>query len=257
MVENAASVDNSIYHLLGERWYDADDDPVALLRAESRLRNPWVARNLRQHHGPQASILDLGCGGGFLTNSLALEGFRVVGLDASPESLLVARTHDETRAVDYIAGDALNLPFAASTFDAVSAMDLLEHVEQPQRVILEVSRVLRPGGTFFFHTFNRNWLSWLVVIKGVEWCVRNTPPNMHVLRFFIRPREIRQFCEYASMDVIEIQGNAPVFWSWPFWRMLRTGLVPDDLCFQFGKSLLLGYTGFARLTQRAQQLHAE
>src|SRR6201999_1216443 len=114
--------------------------------------------------------------------------YRVTGLDASPESLVVAARHDETGSVRYERGDALALPYADASFDAVCAMDFLEHVEEPARVVAECSRVLRPGGLFFFHTFNRSFLAWLVVIKGVEWFVRNTPRDMHVLRLFIPPR---------------------------------------------------------------------
>ena len=86
-----------LYHQLGERWYTAQDDPVALLRAESRTRNPWVADLIRQHFtANDTPILDIGCGGGFLSNHLAQAGFRVMGLDASAGSLRIAQQYDAT-----------------------------------------------------------------------------------------------------------------------------------------------------------------
>ena len=242
------AVNNALYDTLGERWYAADDDPVALLRAESRLRNPWVAERIRAHFAGRIDpvrVLDVGCGGGFLSNHLSAEGFEVDGLDASADSLAVATRHDPTRNVRYARGDALSLPFADESFDVVCAMDFLEHVEAPARVVAEAARVLRPRGLFFFHTFNRNILAWLVVIKGVEWFVKNTPKDMHVLRLFIRPAELRRMCEASGLNVVKLHGSAPVVGSLAFWKMLATRVVPRDFHFRFAKSTRIAYTGFA------------
>ena len=239
-------VNNDIYDQLGERWYGANDDPVALLRAESRLRNPWLTERLRSHTRGQARVLDIGCGGGFLSNHLAREGFDVTGLDASQASLDVAIRHDTSGKVSYLLGDALALPFPDASFDAVCAMDFLEHVEDPARVVAEAARVLKPGGLFFFHTFNRNPLAWLVVIKGVEWFVKNTPRHMHVLRLFIKPRELERMCLTHQLRFTELRGSAPVVFSWAFWRMLLSRTVPVDFRFQFTPSTALAYTGYAQ-----------
>ena len=124
-------------------------------------------------------------------------------------------------------------------------MDFLEHVEGPARVVAEAARVLHPRGLFFFHTFNRNTLAWLVVIKGVEWFVKNTPKDMHVLRLFIRPTELRRMCQASGLKVVELHGSAPVVGALAFWKMLATRVVPRDFRFRFAKSTRIAYTGFA------------
>src|SRR5262245_2854642 len=85
-ITKTGQVNNDFYHQLGERWYTAEDDPIALLRAESRARNPWIASNILQAFpSGEVRVLDIGCGGGFLSNYLAGAGFNVTGIDASAE----------------------------------------------------------------------------------------------------------------------------------------------------------------------------
>ncbi len=237
-------VNNAIYSELGDRWYDAKDDPIALLRAEARLRNPWIASELGARFDRPSKVLDLGCGAGLLSNDLATRGHRVTGLDASLESLSVAGRRDVTRRAVYHQGDVARLPYADGSFDAVCAMDLLEHVEDPAAVIAEAGRVLAPGGVFFFHTFSRNWLSWLVVIKGVEWFVRNAPKDLHVLRLFLRPDEVNAMCRQNRLEPARNRGVRPQL-NRAFWRMLTTGHVGDDFAFTFCRSPRLAYTGMA------------
>ncbi len=239
-------VNNEVYHHLGERWYTAQDDPIALLRAESRARNPWIIAEVQKAF-PHSSlqILDMGCGGGFLANDLARAGFDVTGLDASEESLIIARNYDSTRQVNYQNGDANHLPFGDHRFAAVCAMDFLEHVESPANIVAEAARVLQPNGLFFFHTFNRNLFSWLIGIKGVEWFVKNTPPNLHLYQHFIKPNELRKFCEQSGLQVIEMRGLAPDFMRTAFWKMLTRGVVDDSFAFKFTRSLIMGYCGVA------------
>jgi 2-polyprenyl-6-hydroxyphenyl methylase/3-demethylubiquinone-9 3-methyltransferase len=217
-----------------------------LLRAESRSRNPWIAARIAERLGPRVRALDVGCGAGFLANALAAEGHEVTGLDASAESLAVAARHDSTKTVRYDRGDALALPYPRGSFDVVCAMDFLEHVEDPARVVAEASRVLRPGGLFFFHTFDRNALAWLVVIQGVAWFVRNTPRDLHVLRLFLKPAELRAMCSASGLDVRELRGFAPVVFSRAFWRMIATGRVARDFRFEFTRFSRIAYAGFAQ-----------
>ena len=147
-------INNEAYDLLAEKWYEAQDDPIALLRNQHKLEMPWILEEIRRHIGFRAEILAIGCGAGFMSNDLALAGHKVTGLDLSTSSLKVAESRDPTHSVKYIQGDAYHVPFASQSFDVVAAMDMLEHVSDPQKVIAEASRVLRPGGLFFFNTFN-------------------------------------------------------------------------------------------------------
>jgi len=239
-------VNNDIYDDLGAAWYEAEDNPVALLRAESRLRNPWLAQQIESELGARrCRVLDVGCGGGFLSNYLAEKGHALTGIDAAKGSLDVARAHDRTRSVTYDTGDARALPYDDGTFDVVCAMDFLEHVEEPGRVVAEIARVLAPAGLFFFHTFNRNFLAWLVVIKGVQWFVKNTPVDMHVLRLFLKPEEVFAMCQAHGLSRVRLLGSRPKIGT-SFWRMLGTGKVADDFAFTFTSSTRLALTGIAR-----------
>jgi 2-polyprenyl-6-hydroxyphenyl methylase/3-demethylubiquinone-9 3-methyltransferase len=240
------TVNNDVYRTLGDRWYDADDDPVALLRAQARLHAPWVAGRVRRMFGDGAHrVLDLGCGAGFIANDLARRGLEVIGVDAANEALEVAAAHQTTDNVRWIRADGRSLPLRDGTFDAVCAMDFLEHVQPVEDFVREASRVLRPGGLFFFHTFDRNWLAWLVVIKGVELFVRNVPPDLHLLRGFIKPRELAQMCAAHDLAVQEVRGCAPR-WSPALLRLAVTGIVPRDLEFRLTRRSFTSYTGLAQ-----------
>jgi 2-polyprenyl-6-hydroxyphenyl methylase/3-demethylubiquinone-9 3-methyltransferase len=239
-------VNNAWYADLGARWYEAKDTPIALLRAESRHRNPWIAGEIARALGPAPQrVLDLGCGAGFLANFLAARGHHVTGIDTTQENLAVAAAYDQTRTATYLLADACALPFPDASFDVVCAMDLLEHVEHSEQLIAEVGRVIAPSGMFLFHTFNRTWQANLVVIKGVERFVKNTPKDLHVLRLFRRPDELDRMCTAHGLDTVMLLGSRPRF-RWPLWRMLLTGTVGDDFAFTFTASTKLGYTGIAR-----------
>jgi len=239
-------INNKFYDSLGKRWLTASDHPVALLRAENKIRTPWVKDEVAKRFPKKITFLDIGCGAGFLTNELAIAGHDVTGVDLSEGSLEVAREADKTQTVEYLNANAYALPFPDERFDVVAAMDVLEHVEEPRGLIREAGRVLKPGGSFFFHTFNRNPLSYLVIIKGVEWCVRNTPDHMHVYSLFIKPAELERYCRESDLQVETLLGLRPKFLSLPFLKMLLTRKVPDTFAFRFSKSLVTGYCGIAK-----------
>ncbi len=246
MERSANKVNNDLYHTLGERWYHAKDDPVALLRAERRLLVPWVGEKIAEiKKHSRCKVLDVACGAGLFSNPLSNLGHDVTGFDVSEESIKIARQYDQTKQVKYLIADAYQFPFPDNTFDVVCAMDFLEHVNKPELVVKEVARVLKPSGIFFFSTFNANWLAWLIVIKGVEWFVKNTPKNLHVLELFIKPENLKIMLEKSGFKDIKMSGHRPDFLTLPFFQMLFTGEVSDQFSFKFTRSLLIGYSGIA------------
>ncbi|HXF28508.1 MAG TPA: bifunctional 2-polyprenyl-6-hydroxyphenol methylase/3-demethylubiquinol 3-O-methyltransferase UbiG [Chlamydiales bacterium] len=239
-------INNDFYEMLQDGWYTASNHPVGLLRAENAVRNPWIANEIKKRVGKGALVLDIGCGAGLLTNYLALNGCDVSGIDISANSLEIARQYDATKKVRYVVANAYELPFHDESFDVVCAMDVLEHVEKPEQLIHEAARVLKPGGLFFFHTFNRNFLSYLVAIKGIEWFVKNAPKNMHVYDLFIKPKELRAMMQKELLEVTFLTGLVPCFWKSSFWKMLFTGIVPDNFRFTFMNNTMTGYCGIAK-----------
>lgn len=243
--KHTKSVNNAFYDELNSLWTDSTDHPIALLRAENALRNPWIQDVITTHFSHPAKILDVGCGGGYLTNFLATKGHFVSGIDLSTQSLEIAKKEDQTKSVEYKRASAYALPYKDNVFDVVSAMDLLEHVEKPAQVVAEASRVLKKGGLFFFHTFNRNLLSYFMIIKGVDWCFTNAPKNMHVYPLFIKPQELESICKNHHLKVEEIKGVRPDFSKKAFWKMVLTKQVDEGFRFVFTSSLKTGYSGFA------------
>jgi 2-polyprenyl-6-hydroxyphenyl methylase/3-demethylubiquinone-9 3-methyltransferase len=239
-------VNNDYYNDLGKDWYEADNDPIAVLRAEQAAKNPWVEKVIDENFSSKKlKIADIGCGGGFLTNYLGLKYESVFGLDASESSLEVAKSKDSTNKVQYISGNAYELPYETSSMDVVCAMDFLEHVERPADVVAECSRILKPGGIFFFHTFNRNFLSWLVVIKFMEWFVPNTPKHLHVLHLFIKPKELRSMMLVNELHCKNLVGLGPRF-NLGFLRSIFARRVTKGFGFKIGGPTILGYIGFAK-----------
>jgi len=236
-------VNNEYYDDLGDQWYEADDDPVAILRAEQRIKNPWIRNRIEEHFQcTDLSIADIGCGAGFLTNDLVKTYTSVHGLDASESSLQTARSRDPAGTVQYQLGNAYELPYEERSMDVVCAMDFLEHVEEPARVISECVRILKPGGLFFYHTFNRNPLSWLIIIKFMEWFVPNTPKHLHVLHLFIKPRELLEMMQGRGLVNLEIHGIGPRFNGALFRSMIARRVLPD-FTFHLSSHTMLGYIG--------------
>ena len=156
-------------------------------------------------------VLDLGCGGGLMSEAYARRGARVTGVDPSTVSLKVARAHarESSLSIRYKQGRGEALPFPDASFDLVSCCDVLEHVDNLDAVIHRITRVLRPDGIFFFDTINRTWLSWLFVIEVFQEWLHLVPAGTHDWNMFITPGELGVSLARAGLEVRDLSGLGP------------------------------------------------
>lgn len=155
------------------------------------------------------TFLDVGCGGGLLSEALAMHGARVTGIDMAEASLAVARAHmrQSRLSIDYrrITAEALarELP---GQFDGIVCMELLEHVPRPDSVVEACSRLVKPGGDLFFATVNRTWLSYLLVILASEYLLGIVRKGTHAYRRLVTPGELKQWATAADLVMVDLSG---------------------------------------------------
>ena len=209
-------IDNRIYDAAGESWWQPDSSFYQLKMSFNPVRLGYLRRKWFDefHLDPGGKpALDLGCGGGLLSEDLARLGFDVTGVDPSEPSLEAAARHAGVSGLEIryqrAAGECL--PFRDESFDGVFCFDVLEHVRDLPQVIREVARVLKPGGAFCYETLNRTWLSDLVAIRiGQQWRPwAFMPPNLHVWEMFITPREMKALLRENHLEWKEHQGVRP------------------------------------------------
>lgn len=213
-MSGAPAVDNAIYDQVSATWWD-EDGFMALLRTAV---NPPRAAYFRRVLAPRLQaapvrLLDVGCGGGLLAEEFARLGCDVTGLDRSLPTLAAAKAHAARSglSIRYLEGSADALPFPEASFDAVSCCDVLEHVDDPGRVLAEIARVLKPGGLFLFDTINRTLRSKLVAIKLMQdWrLTRLMPRDVHVWEKFIRPDELQGWMALQGLRPQDCVGLSP------------------------------------------------
>lgn len=190
---------------LASRWWDANSE-FKPLHQINPLRLNWIAERVKLS---TSRVLDVGCGGGILSESMAHAGADVMGIDLAEAPLSVARLHAmETGAkVDYrsISTEdcAIEMP---EQFDCVTCLEMLEHVPDPASTVAACARLAKPGGRLFFSTLNRNPKSWLFAIVGAEYVLRLLPRGTHEWQKFIKPSELNGYCRSAGLHVDEIIG---------------------------------------------------
>ncbi|MGF6860253.1 2-polyprenyl-6-hydroxyphenyl methylase/3-demethylubiquinone-9 3-methyltransferase [Rhodobacteraceae bacterium MBR-64] len=163
-------------------------------------------------------ILDIGCGGGLLSEPMARLGADVVGADAAPRNIPVAQVHAQAQglAIDYRHTTAEDLAASGAQFDVVLNMEVVEHVSDPQGFLTACQRLLRPGGLMICSTLNRNSKSFVVAILGAEWVMRWLPKGTHDWRKFITPDELYALIRAAGLVPVDRKGFVfnPAGWSW-------------------------------------------
>ncbi|MDE2298029.1 MAG: bifunctional 2-polyprenyl-6-hydroxyphenol methylase/3-demethylubiquinol 3-O-methyltransferase UbiG [Burkholderiales bacterium] len=191
---------------LAHRWWDTESE-FRPLHQINPLRLDWIDGHARLQG---TRVLDIGCGGGILSDSMARRGAQVLGIDLATKPLKVAQLHAleaGTSNVDYreVAAEALatELPGA---FDAVTCMEMLEHVPDPSSIVAACAKLVKPGGWVFFSTINRNAKAFLFAIVGAEHVLQLLPKGTHEYARFIRPSELAQWCRNAGLDLADTRG---------------------------------------------------
>lgn len=188
-----------------DRWWDPRGE-FKTLHAVNPLRLQFIRSYAEL---PERQVLDVGCGGGILSEGLAQAGATVTGIDLGRELLAVARAHAETGglAIDYrlTSVEALAGQQPAS-FDHVTCMEMLEHVPDPASVVRACAQLVKPGGRVFFSTLNRKLKAYLLAIVGAEYLLNMIPRGTHDFSTFIRPSELDHWARAAGLELLGLDG---------------------------------------------------
>jgi 2-polyprenyl-6-hydroxyphenyl methylase/3-demethylubiquinone-9 3-methyltransferase len=196
---------------LAQRWWDPQG-PQKALHALNPARLGYVAARTTLR---DAAMLDVGCGAGLLSEALAQAGAKVTAIDLAPNLLKVARLHGLESGIklDYRESsvEALAAEMPAS-FDAITCMEMLEHVPEPASVIEACAKLLKPGGRLFLSTLNRTPAAFAVAIVGAEYVARLLPKGTHQYRDFIKPSELAAWLREAGLVLEDVSGLAYEPW---------------------------------------------
>lgn len=203
--DNFSQAELDKFGALAHRWWDPDG-PQKALHVLNPVRLDYVAARVTLS---AAQVLDVGCGGGLLSEALAGEGAQVTAIDLAPDLIKVARLHTlETGVqVDYRLQSVEAL--AAETpggFDAITCMEMLEHVPDPAAIIEACARLLRPGGRLFLSTLNRTPAAFALAIVGAEYIAGLLPKGTHQYRDFIKPSELAAWVRAAGLQLEDVSG---------------------------------------------------
>jgi 2-polyprenyl-6-hydroxyphenyl methylase/3-demethylubiquinone-9 3-methyltransferase len=245
----ATRIDNDYYAAVGDGWWDPHG-PFRGLHEMNPARAGYIDRVLTATLGAsqrqQVRLLDVGCGGGILTEELARLGYDVTGIDLAEGAVAAARRHmaESGLAVRYRVGSAYELGVPDASIDAVVASDVLEHLHDLPRAVAEMARVLRPGGVFVFDTINRTAISYVVIILLGERVIRVVRPGTHNWRMFIRPDELTALLAGQGLVACDTMTGLVLAKPMPLvaLSLLRRGLLGG---YREGTDLSASYLGYA------------
>jgi 2-polyprenyl-6-hydroxyphenyl methylase/3-demethylubiquinone-9 3-methyltransferase len=203
---NADPAELAKFSELAHRWWDPQSE-FRPLHQINPLRLDWID-GLTPLRGQR--VLDVGCGGGILADSMARRGAKVTGIDLATKALRVAQLHaleSQTPDIEYreISAEAMAME-QPGQFDVVTCMEMLEHVPDPESVVRACSQLVRPGGWVFFSTINRNLKSFTLAIVGAEYVLNMIPKGTHEYAKLIQPSELAGYCREAGVDVLHSRG---------------------------------------------------
>ena len=204
-MHNADPQELAKFSQLAHRWWDPKSE-FKPLHEINPLRLNWIDK-----HASLAgkTVLDIGCGGGILSESMAGLGASVTGIDLSEKALGVARLHllESGKTVDYRMISAEDLAAQApASFDVVTCMEMLEHVPDPASIIAACSALAKPGGHVFFSTINRNLKAYLFAVLGAEYILRMLPKGTHDYAKFLRPSELSRWARSVNLEPDDLIG---------------------------------------------------
>ncbi len=191
---------------LAHRWWDVESE-FRPLHQINPLRLDWID-TLAPLNG--ICVLDVGCGGGILADSMARKGAQVLGIDLATKALKVAQLHAmevKTKGVRYreVSAEALAAEQPGS-FDVVTCMEMLEHVPDPSLIVKACAELVKPGGYVFFSTINRNARAFLFAIVGAEYVLDMLPRGTHEYAKLIRPSELASYCRSSGLSLLQTSG---------------------------------------------------
>ena len=203
--DNFSQTELDKFGALANRWWDPEG-PQKALHALNPARLGYVAERVTLHG---AAVLDVGCGGGLLSEALAREGAKVTALDLAPDLIKIAKLHRLESGVDVDYKLCSVETLAAEqpgSFDAITCMEMLEHVPEPASVLAACATLLKPGGRLFVSTLNRTPAAFALAIVGAEYIAGVLPKGTHQYRDFIKPSELATWLRQAGLQLEDVSG---------------------------------------------------
>lgn len=201
---NVSHIELDKFSRHASKWWD-ESGPLRTLHQVNPIRLAWMLQYV-DFNGLR--VVDVGCGGGILTEALARSGAKAVGVDMAAESIEAARAHalSNSLEVDYQIKTAEELASESDLFDVVTCMEMLEHVPYPESVIRSCAKLVKPGGFVFFSTLNRHPAAFALGIVAAEYLLHWIPKGTHRYETFIKPSELAQQLREESLQVVGIKG---------------------------------------------------
>ncbi len=204
------------FNNLADDWWN-EMGPMQPLHFMNPIRLSFIRQNIINHYGRNhdetkpfkgLSIIDIGCGGGILCEPMARLGGDITGVDLSEKLIKIAQNHAQKQGlkIDYQCVDVKELVKTKKKFDVVTALEVIEHVPNPEEFIAQIIKLLKPSGVIFLSTINRTKRSYLKAILGAEYIMRILPRGTHQWQKFIKPHELKGFLDQVDYDITTISG---------------------------------------------------